>query len=438
MTGLPQLDIAVFAISVLCAMVMAAAEVALDSVSRSRLEELEEKGDARAALALKLKQGQEDLRGAVQIVTVFCVIIAAAIAEHHTYLWIQASPWAANSWWIITAAHGISVMIAALLITSIFLISTLFAKSLGTHYADRFSLGSAGMMRMLTRMLHLPQKGLTLFANILLRPAGRTATFSDSAISEENLMDILEEGMETGLLDKTEHELIEGIFRFTDRTASEVMIPRTDVVAIDSALSPEEIVAQVMRDGFTRMPVYSGSMDNIIGVIYAKDVFSLIEHKNLIILHDILRPPFVVPGTKSVPDLLREFQRKRIHLAVVVDEFGGTEGIITLEDILEEIVGDIKDEYDEDARPFERLADGVIEVEGRMNITDFNELAEYHIPESEEYDTLGGFITKIMGRIPSAGDQCTFEDILIDIVKVEERRIELVRIVRKEIREATH
>ena len=285
-------------------------------------------------------------------------------------------------------------------------------------------------MRLLTRLLHVPQKGLTLLANILLRPAGRTATFSDSAISEENLMDILEEGMEAGLLDKTEHELIEGIFRFTDRTASEVMIPRTDVVAIDSALSPEAIVAQVMLEGFTRMPVYKHSLDNIIGVIYAKDVFSLIEHKNLIILHDILRPPFVVPGTKSVPDLLREFQRKRIHLAVVVDEFGGTEGIITLEDILEEIVGDIKDEYDEDARPFERISDDTVEVAGRMNIADFNELVNYHIPESEEYDTLGGFITKIMGRIPSAGDECDYEALRIDIVKVDERRIELVRITR--------
>jgi len=286
------------------------------------------------------------------------------------------------------------------------------------------------MMRILTRLLHLPQKILTLFANILLQPTGRTATFSDSAISEENLMDILEEGMETGLLDKTEHELIEGIFRFTDKAAREVMIPRTDVVAIDSSLPPESIVAQVMREGFTRMPVYKGSLDNIIGVIYAKDVFSLIEHKNLIILHDILRPPFVVPDTKSVPDLLREFQRKRIHLAVVVDEFGGTEGIITLEDILEEIVGDIQDEYDEEAKPFERLANGVIQVEGRMNISEFNEISDYSIPESEEYETLGGFVTKVMGRIPEAGDRCESEGLHIDIVAVDERRIDLVRISR--------
>ena len=203
-----------------------------------------------------------------------------------------------------------------------------------------------------------------------------------------------------------------------------------DPVALRDAPDEIIVVAQVMLEGFTRMPVYKHSLDNIIGVIYAKDVFSLIEHKNLIILHDILRPPFVVPGTKSVPDLLREFQRKRIHLAVVVDEFGGTEGIITLEDILEEIVGDIKDEYDEDARPFERISDDTVEVAGRMNIADFNELVNYHIPESEEYDTLGGFITKIMGRIPSAGDECDYEALRIDIVKVDERRIELVRITR--------
>ena len=435
MTGYPPLDIALFAASVIISMIISAAEIALDAVSRSRLEELEEEGDPRAPVALKLKQDQEDVRGAVQIVTVFCIIIAAAIAEHHTFLWLQSSSWTAQSWWIITTAHGISVLISALAITSIFLVSSLFAKSLGTNYSDRYSVRTAGMMRILTRVLHLPQRLLTFIANILLRPSGHTATFSDAVISEENLMDILEEGMETGLLDKTEHELIAGIFRFTDKTAREIMIPRTQIVGVDYDLQPEAILEKVMQEGFTRMPVYRGSLDNIIGVIYAKDVVSLIEHKNLIILQDIIRPPFVVPETKSVPDLLRDFQRKRIHLAVVVDEFGGTEGIITLEDILEEIVGDIKDEYDEDAKPWELLTGGVIQVEGTLNISDFNALFEFSIPESDEYDTVGGFITKLMGRIPSPGDRCVYHTTEIEVVKVDERRVELARFAARETAE---
>jgi CBS domain containing-hemolysin-like protein len=201
------------------------------------------------------------------------------------------------------------------------------------------------------------------------------------------------------------------------------MIPRKEITAVEYDTTPEAILEQVVLDGYTRMPVYKGSLDYIIGVIYAKDVVSLIEHKDLIILDDIIRPPFVVPDTKPISDLLREFQRKRIHLAVVVDEFGGTEGLITLEDILEEIVGDIHDEYDEDARYWDMLPGGVVEVEGRLTISDFNALFPITIPESDEYDTIGGFITSLMGRIPEKEDGTDWHGFRIDILDVDGRRI---------------
>jgi CBS domain containing-hemolysin-like protein len=171
------------------------------------------------------------------------------------------------------------------------------------------------------------------------------------------------------------------------------------------------------------MPVYRDSLDHIIGVVYAKDVLSLLEHQHLIILQDIIRPAFIVPETKPISELLREFQRKRIHLAIVVDEFGGTEGIITMEDILEEIVGDIRDEYDEEIRQLEHLPNGDVEVEGMMNIFDFNERVEYKIPESADYDTVGGFFTTLIGKIPEPGDTCSYHQLEIKVLEMEERRV---------------
>jgi CBS domain containing-hemolysin-like protein len=275
--------------------------------------------------------------------------------------------------------------------------------------------------------MRLPQALLRVCGNVLLSPFGATARFGEAAMSEESLMDALEEGTRTGLLDRTEHELIENIFEFTETTAREIMVPRTDIVAIDSQLTPEQILEKVAHEGFTRLPVYKDSVDNIIGVIYSKDVLSIIEHRDLIILQDIIRPAFMVPETKPISELLREFQRKRIHLAVVVDEFGGTEGLITLEDILEEIVGDIRDEYDEEARLYDVLPEGVVDVDGKMNISDLNEHVDFVIPESDDYDTVGGFVTTLMGRIPAAGETCSFHHILIEVLGVDERRVTRVR-----------
>jgi CBS domain containing-hemolysin-like protein len=180
------------------------------------------------------------------------------------------------------------------------------------------------------------------------------------------------------------------------------------------------------------MPVYRDSLDAIEGVIYAKDVISLIQHPDLIILQDIIRPAFIVPETKPISELLREFQFKRLHMAIVVDEFGGTEGLITMEDILEEIVGEIRDEYDDEEIPYVLLPGGGIEVEAMVNISDFNNFTDISIPESEDYDTMGGFVTTLFGRIPEAGDRILFDQLSVQVVEADERRVTRVRIIREE------
>jgi CBS domain containing-hemolysin-like protein len=424
----PLVDGILFLLAALLSLLIGAGEAAVEATSRNALEELEAP-DGRVLACLNLKDRPEDFHASVQIALAFLSIAGAVLVLPHALdvLALLIAPLDAAWWRPLVLAAGL-VLVASLLSGFFVVTGFLFARGIGLRYADALGLRLARPLLLLTRLLHVPQRALTVIANLLLRPTGDTARFNEPVLSEESLMDMIEESTKSGILDRTEHELIESIFEFTERTASEIMIPRTDIIGIDARMTPEQILDRVVQEGFTRMPVYNGSLDNIIGVIYSKDVLSLLEHKDLIILQDIIRPPFFVPGTKPIPELLREFQRRRIHLAVVVDEFGGTEGIITLEDILEEIVGEIRDEYDEEGRPLEVMQDGAVEVEGRMNIADFNDHAPFHIPVSEDYDTVGGFVTTVLGRIPDAGDAFTHRDLLVELLEVDEHRVQRVRI----------
>ncbi len=428
MTGSPVLDTFLFLCSLAAATAISVAEFAIASASRSRLESLAERDSIAAARALHLKDHDESVQGATQIATMFLIIFASFIITPSVRGWAEQFAGFVRQEWLSDVLQPVGFTVIAFVLTGLFLVVIhLFAKSLGERYADALVLRVAGGMRMLVRILHLPQRVLTVIANLLLRPFSGAASFRESVTTEENLMDILEDGAKTGLLDRTEHELIESIFQFTETTAREIMIPRTDIIGVDLQMSASEILDLILEEGFTRMPVYEHSLDNIIGVIYAKDVLSLIQHRNLIILQDIVRPAYIVPETKPISELLREFQLKRLHMAIVVDEFGGTEGIITMEDILEEIVGEIRDEYDEEENPYELLADGSIEVEAQVNISDFNAFSPISIPESEDYDTIGGFVTKLFGCIPEAGDRITHEHTEIEVLEAEERRVIRVR-----------
>lgn len=252
--------------------------------------------------------------------------------------------------------------------------------------------------------------------------------FFKTGLSEEDLKEVLEAGTISGALDRTEHELIKSILEFTDTTAREIMVPRPDIVALDISIPTEILIRKVIDEGYSRLPVYSGSIDKIIGIIYSKDLLSLLEHRDLIILHDIIRPAYFVPQSKKISQLLREFQQNKIHLAIVVDEFGGTEGILTMEDIIEEIVGEIHDEYDEVQKPVEQAVDGSTIVDANISIHDFNEQFRTNIPETVDYDTLAGFLQKLTGRLPELNEEIKHLDFTFKIVNKTARRIRQVKV----------
>jgi CBS domain containing-hemolysin-like protein len=247
-------------------------------------------------------------------------------------------------------------------------------------------------------------------------------------LSEEDLRDVLEAGSQSGLLDQTGHELISSILEFTDTTAKEIMVPRPDIVALDINTPRDVLINRVIEEGYSRLPVYDGSIDVVIGIIYSKDLLSLLEHRDLIILQDIIRPAYFVHESKKISQLLREFQQKKIHLAVVIDEFGGTEGIITMEDILEEIVGEIHDEYDEVKRAVEQSSDGSAIVAANIGVHDFNEQFGASIPDAPDYETLAGFLQKVTGRLPEINEEIKQVGFSFTILSKTARRLKHVKV----------
>jgi len=248
------------------------------------------------------------------------------------------------------------------------------------------------------------------------------------SVSEEEVKQFLEAGERSGAIDKTEHELIKSIFEFTDTTVKEIMVPRTDVFAVEITTPRDTLIHSLIDQGYTRVPVYKNSIDNILGIIYTKDLLSVLEHRDIIILQDIIRPAYMVPESKKISVLLRELQKNRQHMAIVIDEFGGTEGIITIEDIIEEIVGEIRDEYDEEHSDVITASDGSVQVNGGMSIHDFNKRFKTELPEDTDYDTISGFLHKQTGRIPELNEEIKYQNISFVVTKKNERRIRLVKI----------
>jgi CBS domain containing-hemolysin-like protein len=327
-------------------------------------------------------------------------------------------------------AHSFALPIAFIFITFLHIVfGELAPKSLAIQRAESTTLAIAYPLRIFYLVFKLPIMGLNIVANATLKLFGIEPIHSEHLHSNEELRLLLEQGREGGTIEETEHELIENVFEFGDTIVKEVMIPRTAIIGLDVNQPQEELIKIVIEDGYTRMPVYDGSIDNVIGIIYSKDLLTLMQHQHLIILHDLIRPPYFIPETKLIQELLRDFQRMKIHLAIVVDEFGGTAGLVTMEDILEELVGEIQDEYDEELTGIEKVADSTYVVDASMSISDVNDAVEgFVLPEGEDYTTIGGLVNKWFGHIPEADEECERDGIRMTVLKTVNRRAVQVKI----------
>lgn len=250
---------------------------------------------------------------------------------------------------------------------------------------------------------------------------------------QEEILSIVEQSQKEGIVDEDQVEMIENVLELSETTAGQIMTPRTDIIAVPVNASLQEVLQLISHHGHSRLPVYEGTIDNIIGLIFAKDLLEQIGNNNQPFdLRSKLRTPYFVPESKPLRALLREFQTQSLHMAVVLDEYGGTAGIVTIEDILEELVGEIADEFEKpETEPLKKIDDITFELDARMYIDDVNRQLDIELPEDEDYDTVGGFVFSYLGYIPKTGEAFDYKDLSFTIVGADSRSIKRIRIQKK-------
>lgn len=248
-------------------------------------------------------------------------------------------------------------------------------------------------------------------------------------LNEKELQEIIEASEQQGIIDEDEGEMLHSIFTFGETIVREIMVPRTDMVCCPLTASLEELLSAIIDSGHSRLPIFEGNLDRIVGVIYAKDLLRYWGRPaEEIALSDVMRAPFFIPETKNIEDLLQEFRSRRVHLAIAVDEYGGTSGLITIEDLIEEIVGDIQDEYDLEEEWLVAEGDTVI-VDGRLNIEELEEYFGLTIPK-EQFDTVGGFLSDLFGRVPAPGEEMVEYGLVMTVLEADARKVGKIRIRR--------
>jgi len=272
---------------------------------------------------------------------------------------------------------------------------------------------------------------LNISAALIIRLMGIKPLDNDSGIhSQDEIRQVILQGRKAGVIDKTEQQLIEKIFDFNDKLAKEIMVHRGNMVVLNINDSREKIYEVVTEEGYSRIPVYKDTVDNIIGIIYTKDLISASEHRQLITLHDIIRPAYFVSETKNIGILLREFQKNKVHMGIVVNEYGGVEGLVTMEDIIEEITGEIMDEYDTESPDIIKAKDQEYLVNPFIPVNEFNEKFKASIPQDKGYNTLGGFLYHVTGHIPALYERIDYSGFTFIITSKQRNTIKQVKVIK--------
>jgi putative hemolysin len=403
-------------------------EIALLSAKRGQIETLIAAGNHRAARVKRLQDDPDTLLATVQIGVTFMGTLAGVLGGYLAKLYVE--PLVARSGF----GHWIAPTVAATLIVGggivyvELVLGELVPKALALRYSAGAAMLASGPVRLMERLSGALIGVLKVSTRAVLLVFGIRETGRRTFVSEEEIKHLVKEGREQGVLDQTEMELIHSVFEFSETPVKKVMVPRPKIFALDVNTPPEDAERLVVESGFSRIPVYEGSADDFVGVVYIKDALRLLERRQPLVLRKILQPVHFVPETKKVGALLKELQKRRTHLAMVVDEHGSVTGLVTMEDLLEEIVGEIQDEYDWEERPVERLRDGSLVVEGTTPAAELRETYHIPIPASEEFDTVAGFMLNSLGSVPHGGEVVGVGDYRLTVVDVEKNRISKVKI----------
>ena len=425
------LEIIVIVILIVLNGFFACSEFAIISIRKSRVAQLVAEGDERAKIVEDQQKDPPRLLAIVQIGMTMTGATASAvggiIAVEHLKPVILKLPFELAR----HAAEPISVGIVVVILSYLILIfGELVPKTIGLRYADVVALRVARVIHLLERVGGVVVSLLTFSCNAVLRLMGIKGK-ERAFITREEVQHIVAEGHETGVFSASEHEYIQNIFDFTHTTVREVLVPRTRMAAIDLGLSRQEMLRFIREHEYSRYPVFQGSIENIAGFIHSKDFLGRIVTEPDFDIAAIIRPPFYVPEGKKVNDLLKEMQRKRIHMALVVDEYGGISGLVTTEDLLEELVGEIEDEHDiGEAGRVQRFADGSLLVDALISTSDLEDLIGIKLGEDLPYDTLAGLILHQMGRFPERGERLEVDGFVFICEEIKRNAILWVRIIK--------
>lgn len=405
------ISIILFLIILIINAILAASEIAISTFGENKIDEMKGEGDNTAGLFEIFLTKQENVYGTIQFLYSSLTVLLSILGFIIIFEFLAPVLW--EGYYQI-----ILILISVIIITAIIIIfNILLPKAFAFKFSESIGKNSIGVLLFLSKIFGFAPASINFFSNIFLLPIKEKTNFSQMRPSEDEILDIISEGVKSGTLDESEQEIIENIFEFTDLRANEVMIPRTEMVAIDIVETETQNIEDIIKSGYSLVPCYEDNPDNIIGVLHAKDVVKNIIEKKEVPLRQLIRPVYFVPETKLISEILRDMQNQGERLAIVTDEYGGTEGVITMEDILEEIVGKIKDNTKGDIHQYSLLPDGKYYVLGTMHIDDFNETFNYQLPESDEYNTVAGFIGDKTGKILNPGEQFEYEGLVFELMK---------------------
>src|SRR5262252_337396 len=408
-------ELALLVITVVVAGLASATETAMTSVGRLRVRHLADEGSASAAVLERLQQDPNRFLSTVLVVNTLALILASFAA---TLLSVRFMPPAFGFWGDLLVS----------LVLSIFLLifAEVTPKTIAIRRAESLALVAAGPVDALARFLRPVLWFITLVSRAITGGRAARAPY----LTEQELMTLLHVSEEQGVIEEEEREMIHGIIEIGDKLVREVMIPRTDIIALPRDASLDEIVRVSQQSGHTRLPVFDGDLDHIVGLVNIKDLLKPLRNDAADFrLDSVIRPIRYTPQSKKVDELLHQMQSEKVHLMVVLDEYGGTAGLVTLEDLLEEIVGEIRDEYDiAEEEPVVMLGDSEVLVDARFSMEELNDLLKLGLEESEDYDSVGGYVYSTLGDVPEEGATFNSGPLHWTVEQVQQRRIEKVRL----------
>jgi len=414
------IEIIIFLVSVFIAGLITASEIALSSFGENKIDDLKEKGDSIWQKFNIVRENPEPYYGTIHLLSLVFIISSVVFGFLLSAKLINPN--------IIEPKVGfyndplrliISFILTIISIASVLTIfSYLIPRALGFKYSERLGRFFILLLIPLSKIFFLPAKLLNSISNFILILFKEKINYSQAKPSEDEILDIISDGVRSGAIDENEEKIIKNIIEFNDLKAGEVMVPRTDMVSLDVNESDENLLRNMILKGYTLIPVYEESIDNIIGIIYSKDVIrQLLDSGAISSIKKLLRPAYFIPESKLISEILTEMQLRGERLAIVSDEYGGTEGVIMIEDILEEIVGEIKSDSATKQREYYKFPGNKYFVLGSMQIDDFNDVFNVAIPESNEYNTIAGFVAERSGTILNPNETILYHGVKFELIK---------------------